>query len=52
MDGDSKTEAPHISNHEVDENEVKEILRNPGEDLRGYNAVRVTIGQTQERWYV
>ncbi|NES81903.1 MAG: DUF4258 domain-containing protein [Moorea sp. SIO2B7] len=49
---DPNTEAPHIYNHEVDENEVEEVLRNPGEDRPGYDGARVTIGQTQEGRYL
>jgi hypothetical protein len=43
---DPETGVPHIYNHEVDEEEVKEVLRNPGEDRPGYNGARVAIGQT------
>lgn len=38
--------------HEIDENEVEDVLRNPDEDRPGYNSARVTIGQTQEGRYL
>jgi len=32
---DPQTDAPHIYNHDVDENEVEAVLQNPGEDRLG-----------------
>jgi hypothetical protein len=32
---DPETGTPHIHNHAVDENEVEEVLSNPGEERRG-----------------
>ena len=49
---DPETGLPHIYNHEVDENEVEDVLRNPGEDRPGYNGARVAIGQTQGGRYL
>ena len=49
---DKETGLPHIYNHEVDEVEVEEVLRNPGEDRAGRNDSRVAIGQTQAGRYL
>jgi len=43
---DPATGQPHIWNHAVDEEEVEEVLRNPGEDRPGREGARVAIGQT------
>ena len=43
---DPQTDAPHIYNHDVDENEVEAVLQNPGEDRLGREGSRVAIGQT------
>lgn len=37
---------PHIYDHEVGEDEVEEVLTNPGEDLPSRNNSRSVIGQT------
>jgi len=44
---DPETGAPHIYNHEVDEDEVEYVLLNPGEDRPGREGSRVAIGQTR-----
>ncbi len=49
---DQGTGVPHIHNHDVDEAEVDEVLRNPGEDRPGREGSRVTIGQTQHGRYL
>ena len=43
---DPVTEAPHIYNHSADEEEVEEVLNNPGEDRPGREGSRVAIGRT------
>jgi hypothetical protein len=43
---------PHIYKHEVDENEVEDILSRPGEDKRGRDNSRVATGQTQAGRYL
>jgi len=43
---DPETNLPHILRHEVDENEVAEVLMCPGEDRPGKEGARVAIGQT------
>lgn len=49
---DQGTGVPHIHNHDVDEAEVDEVLRNPGEDRPGREGSRVTIGQTRNGRYL
>ncbi len=41
------TGLPHIYDHEVQEEEVEEILRKPGEDRPGREDSRVALGQTR-----
>jgi hypothetical protein len=43
---DPGTGQTHISNHDVDEEEVEELLTSPGEDRPGRDGSRVAIGQT------
>ncbi|HRQ38407.1 MAG TPA: hypothetical protein PLD25_10880 [Chloroflexota bacterium] len=43
---DPETDEPHIYNHDVDEDEVAEVLTNPGEDCPGREGSRIAIGQT------
>lgn len=43
---DSATGQPHIFQHSVDEEEVEDILANPGEDRPGREGARVAIGRT------
>ena len=49
---DPETNLPHIYNHNVDEQEVEDILRSPGEDRSGRDDSRVAIGQTMEGRYL
>lgn len=49
---DPETGAPHIYNHDIDENEIAEVLRNPGEDRSGRGGSRVAIGQTRSGRYL
>ncbi|MEE9165673.1 MAG: DUF4258 domain-containing protein [Nitrospinota bacterium] len=49
---DSETGKPHIYNHDVQENEVEEILAKPGEDRPGKEESRVAIGQTNAGRYL
>ena len=44
---DPETGAPHIQNHDVDEDEVAEVLANPGEDRAGREGSRVAVGRTR-----
>jgi hypothetical protein len=43
---DAETGQPHIYDHGVSEQEVEEVLRGPGEDLRATGNSRRKIGQT------
>ncbi len=43
---------PHIYDHEVQEAEVEEVLRNPGEDRPGRESSRVALGQTASGRYL
>ena len=44
---DPETGLPHIYKHGVDEEEVEEVLENPGEDRPGRDGARVVLGQTR-----
>lgn len=43
---DADTGQPHIYGHGVREEEVRQVLRRPGEDRAGTEGSRVAIGQT------
>ena len=49
---DPETNLPHIYNHNVTEDEVKNILSRPGEDRPGREGSHVAIGQTQTGRYL
>ena len=49
---DSVTGLPHIYNHRVNEEEVEDVLTNPGEDRPGREGSRVAIGQTAAGRYL
>jgi hypothetical protein len=49
---DPQTDAPHIYNHDVNEDEVATVLQNPGEDRPGRDGSRVAIGQTHSGRYL
>jgi hypothetical protein len=49
---DPETGTPHIHNHAVDENEVEEVLGNPGEDRVGREGARTAIGRTRDGRYL
>ncbi len=44
---DPDTGLPHIHDHRVQEAEVEEVLRHPGEDRPGAEGARVAIGYTR-----
>ena len=50
--GDPETGLPHIYNHGVTEDEVEEVLLNPGEDWLGRRKTRNALGQTQSGRYL
>lgn len=49
---DPETDAPHIHNRNVDEDEVADVLANPGEDRLGREGSRVAIGRTRDGRYL
>jgi len=49
---DPETELPHIYNHDVDEEEVVDVLYSAGEDRQGREGSRVAIGQTSVGRYL
>jgi hypothetical protein len=49
---DPATGSPHIHHHEVDEDEVIEILEKPGEDRPGREGSRIALGQTSTGRYL
>jgi len=49
---DPDTGEPHIWNHDVTEEEVRQVLRGPGEDLRGTRDSRIKLGQTAAGRYL
>jgi hypothetical protein len=49
---DPGTGLPHIYKHGVDESEVEDVLRSPGEDRPGREGSRVAIGRTQGGRYL
>ena len=46
------SDEPHIYDHNVTEQEVEEVLRNPGEDRPGREGSRVALGQTRAGRYL
>jgi hypothetical protein len=44
---DPETDLPHIYGHQVDEREVEDVLRHPGEDRPGQEGSRVAVGQSR-----
>ncbi|MBI3944425.1 MAG: hypothetical protein HY321_00750 [Armatimonadetes bacterium] len=49
---DLQTGSPHIYHHEVDEDEVADVLARPGEDRAGSEGSRVALGQTRAGRYL
>ena len=49
---DPETGLPHIYNHGVTEDEVEDILLNPGENWQGRRKTRNALGQTQGGRYL
>jgi len=50
--GQSRQKEKHIYNHNVTENEAKDIISRPGEDRLGREGSQVAIGQTQTGQYL
>jgi hypothetical protein len=49
---DPETGFPHIFGHRVDEQEVEDVMKKPGEDRPGREGSRVAIGQTRTGRYL
>jgi hypothetical protein len=49
---DPESGDPHIYQHDVDEEEVIDVLSSPGEDRPGRDGSRVAIGKTQAGRYL
>jgi len=49
---DPDTDEPHIYSHDVDEDEVADVLQSPGEDRLGQQGSRVAIGKTSAGRYL
>jgi hypothetical protein len=49
---DPATGLPHIYGHQVNEDEVSEILEEPGEDRAGRKGSRIALGQTSAGRYL
>lgn len=49
---DPETELPHIYRHNVSEQEVEEVVEQPGEDRPGREGSRVVIGRTSVGRYL
>lgn len=49
---DPQTELPHIYGHDVDEEEVEQILAHPLEDRPGKDGSRVALGRTYDGRYL
>lgn len=49
---DPETGEPHIYGHQVTEEEVADVLRNPGEDRPGQEGSRSAIGSTRAGRYL
>jgi hypothetical protein len=49
---DPETGEPHIHRHDVDEDEVEEVLTRPLEDHPGSEGTRVAVGRTDEGRYL
>jgi len=49
---DPRTGLPHIYEHNVSEQEVEDVVRDPMQDIRGRDDSRIAIGQTGEGRYL
>lgn len=49
---DPETEVPHIYNHDVTEDEVREVLNRADEDFPGRDDSRIALGQTEAGRYL
>jgi hypothetical protein len=49
---DPATGLPHIYSHEVNEEEVEDVLRVPGDDFPGRGDSRIALGRTEAGRYL
>lgn len=49
---DPESGDPHIHDHGVDESEVEQVMRGPGEDLPARRGARMKLGQTTAGRYL
>jgi hypothetical protein len=49
---DAETGLPHIFDHNVTEEEVRQVLRRAGEELPGSDCSRIRLGQTEAGRYL
>lgn len=49
---DPETGQPHVQNHGVSEQEVQQVLTQPGEDRPGADGSRMALGQTEAGRYL
>lgn len=49
---DPETGEPHIYRHGLTEDEVADVMQNPGEDRPGREGARLALGQTRAGRYV
>ena len=49
---DPESGDPHIHDHGVDESEVEQVMRGPGEDLPAKRGARMKLGQTAAGRYL
>lgn len=49
---DPETGVPHIYKHGVSEEEVEEVLRNPGDEFAGRGDSRIALGQSEAGRYL
>ena len=49
---DPETDEPHILSHDVDEEEVREVLESAGEDRPGREGSRIAIGKSHGGRYL
>ncbi|MEM7734956.1 MAG: DUF4258 domain-containing protein [Deinococcota bacterium] len=49
---DPDTGLPHVYDHNVTEDDVRDVLYNAGEDRQGRNGSRVALGQTSTGRYL
>jgi hypothetical protein len=49
---DPATDQPHIYKHGVSEDEVEDVLRQPGEDRLGADGAWIAVGQTRSGRFI